>query len=572
MKSYNIHKNRKKLSSEEIESFKDFGALMNKFEAEKPQSNSVRSGIKSKWIIYTATISTTLIIAGVIWHLLTSTSEIPATSPESMGKELPEYPSYVNPPMEGMDIPYQTVAIAPGKDNSVKFDNGVTVAVPAQSIIDEKGNAMSDTVILKFREFTNPAEIFLAGIPMEYDSAGTKYTFESAGMIELYAVDKAGNRLQVAPGKSINVSIKSANADPDFNLYSLDTVGRNWKYEGRDIKITDTSKDKRKQQQKSKSVEQTVMLPQEVAIVEVEEIKEPVKPIKMDETKKHFTIQVDEKAFPELTVYKNMQFEVDESYVKFVESDGDITWSGVKIEKSPIEMMYMVTFSNPTQKKTYRAKPVLKDLDYQAAMKKYDADYSFYQQKLTERKAEEERLRKERLAEQKRIEEVRLAQQKDLEKRREEIRKQQEEQIKAYNEANKDLITERKISREFSINRFGFWNCDQVWTKSRTKKMLSAALYNDTLITRTHVYIANFTQNILINFYQNFNNYIFPGEDYVIWSVSKDNKIVYITKERAEKVEPDKHGKYTLDLVELEQKLEKPEDFVSLFKNGFKNN
>lgn len=42
-------------------------------------------------------------------------------------------------------------------------------------------------VKITYREFADPIDFFVSGIPMEYDSAGRKYNFESSGMCEINA-------------------------------------------------------------------------------------------------------------------------------------------------------------------------------------------------------------------------------------------------------------------------------------------------------------------------------------------------------------------------------------------------
>ena len=50
---------------------------------------------------------------------------------------------------------------------------------------------------INFQEYHTEAEVILSGIPMQYDSAGTKYTLETDGMFKLSGKQK-GSRVEIA--------------------------------------------------------------------------------------------------------------------------------------------------------------------------------------------------------------------------------------------------------------------------------------------------------------------------------------------------------------------------------------
>ena len=41
---------------------------------------------------------------------------------------------------------------------------------------------------MKYREYLDQKDVFLSGIPMNYDSADVRYNFESGGMFEMNAI------------------------------------------------------------------------------------------------------------------------------------------------------------------------------------------------------------------------------------------------------------------------------------------------------------------------------------------------------------------------------------------------
>ena len=78
---------------------------------------------------------------------------------------------------------------------------------------------ISTSVDLKFRMFSNPLEIYLAGIPMNFTNEnGEELVFESAGMFKINASNN-GKAVLVNPNSKIKVDAVSFSDDPKFNLY-----------------------------------------------------------------------------------------------------------------------------------------------------------------------------------------------------------------------------------------------------------------------------------------------------------------------------------------------------------------
>ncbi|MGC6531713.1 MAG: hypothetical protein ACON34_01805, partial [Flavobacteriales bacterium] len=92
--------------------------------------------------------------------------------------------------------------------------------VPAGCLVDADGNPITGEVDLDYREFRNKADLFLSGIPMEYDSAGTAYTFESAGMFELRG-QQNGQEVFIANNRNLTVEMEQLQASTEFSQYVL---------------------------------------------------------------------------------------------------------------------------------------------------------------------------------------------------------------------------------------------------------------------------------------------------------------------------------------------------------------
>ena len=89
------------------------------------------------------------------------------------------------------------------------------------------------TIDIRFTEYKDVADQIISGIPMTYDSAGTKYMFSSAGMVEIrgFMGDSAVN---LNPEKPIEIEMKSDYSSTEYNFYCLDEKKKKWDYLGKD--------------------------------------------------------------------------------------------------------------------------------------------------------------------------------------------------------------------------------------------------------------------------------------------------------------------------------------------------
>ena len=93
---------------------------------------------------------------------------------------------------------------------------------------------------MRFRSFSNPVEIFLSGLPMEYTSNGEDKVFESAGMVEILA-NADGKEVFTNPNSKIEVDFLSLDASNEFNVYTLDTLSGQWQEQGKDLVTVEKS-------------------------------------------------------------------------------------------------------------------------------------------------------------------------------------------------------------------------------------------------------------------------------------------------------------------------------------------
>lgn len=372
-----------------------------------------------------------------------------------------EAKSCIDPPLEGVNIPYTIYKVDAESGGVFDFKTGSKFTVPATAFVDENGKPVKGEVELRYREFHDVVDFFVAGIPMTYDSAGVRYHFESAGMMEMQGYQN-GKQVNMASGKSINIELASNYKGTEYNLYQLDTMKNNWSCLGKDKVMEKVAAkfERKKDTAAIVSVKQTPAYKTiETKKVEIQKEKEtkiaalakvaakPIQPAEANKDKFTFNLDVDPKEFPELAVFKGLLFEVGSENKNFNKSMYDITWDEAIIKEGNKKgENYSLTLKKGSKKYDLVVYPVFEGKNYETAMKDYQVKFGKYNTVLEKRKVEEKRFEEEY--------QVKLA---ALKKQQEQIElKWKEEQAKQFASAE----TEQKVKRMFAINKFGVYNCD----------------------------------------------------------------------------------------------------------------
>ena len=185
-----------------------------------------------------------------------------------------------NPPLPELDIPYQKFEIDPSQPNVLFSKMGAKINIPSDAFLDKDGNVIKGKVEVSFREFYNPLDFYLAGIPMNYNDNGVDKVLESGGMVELIAKSNKAE-LFVNPSSKINVDLFSWTKSKDFNLYDLDKTTGKWIEKGKDS----------------------------ISVFNKNKVYPPVPPMPIIATENAFKIADDTKMFPEIEGYKDVLFE-----------------------------------------------------------------------------------------------------------------------------------------------------------------------------------------------------------------------------------------------------------------------
>lgn len=439
----------------------------------------------------------------------------------------------VKPPIESLDVPSVSYLVNADKDTLIRTKSGSQIKISANSFVDEKGNSIKGKVEIKYREFHDVIDIFLSGIPMKYDSSGTEYHFESAGMFEIHGFQD-NKEVFINETSPINILLASKQEGERFNIYKLNDKNGDWSYIGKDTAgnvedhaftetklLPDLAEDLAKEIREEKS--KTDLLAKE----------KPVEPVIATPMSQNLKIEVDEIEFPELALYKNLLFEIDKNDKTYKSELSKITWDAASVKKGKEKGTYILAFIKGKTEYSFLTRPVVSEKDYPKAVEVYNKKFDEYEKALVKRKEDEAQKERELKAEYDKLNAERLAELAEVQQR---MASESAQQM-ATN------VTTDIIYRSFMVSSFGIWNSD--CPQNMPKGLMVSATFTDKngkQLSFNTLYLVEKGKNAaysLTNY--DFSRFQFnPESENLLLGVTKDNKIA----------------------------LFKPEDFASLGKIG----
>lgn len=571
-----VNINRPEISADEINRRRDFDSVL---------KNSTGAGgkpfFKNPWFLSGVVAVTVAVVTGVLLLNRNETGQVAsqnttqASDADTAGLaafyKAEEAKSCIAPPIAGLDIPYTSYKVNPGKGGTFDFKTGSTFTVPQNAFVDENGKPVKGEVELRYREFHDAADFFVAGIPMTYDSAGVKYQFESAGMIEMLAYQD-GKPVNMAPGKTIRIEMASEQEGTQYNLYELDTLKNNWSCLGKDkVVAPGESKKGGKPDLQNDLASKAEALPEykaleskkEVALEEKETkiaalpklAPEPKKPVKVNKDKYTVNIDINLADFPEFTTFKNVQWELgaENKMTSGMWTDLNKTeWEDATIKEGTKKgENYYLSLKKGTKKiSNLVVNPVFEGKNYETAMADFQDKFSKYASALDKRKEEERR-----------IEEKYLADVAALKKQQEALAAEWKRKAE---EQESNLSTEQKVMRSFTISKFGVFNCDNpsVYPKGMT---CSVALVNekDKPLRCYDIYLVDKKINGLFTYYKNpvatfsFN----PNSSNLLWTV-ENGVLYYISQDQFMEL---RSGSHSVRMTRVDRKFETVDDMKAFF-------
>jgi hypothetical protein len=420
---------------------------------------------------------------------------------------------FINPPIKGADVPYEEYDVDAAKGDTIVYPSGSIILFPPNAFVDEAGRPVTGNVQVKYREFKDPIDFFLAGIPMSYDSAGVAYQFESSGMFDIRAF-KDDKPVFVNKERKPEVNLASKNKSDKHSLYFLDTVQGKWLNKG-GMQITERRSTKKTNRAST--------------VIATEELPEPVKPLKADNKSPVLKIEVDPSSFKEFAIYKNLKFQVDESKTRFNTKDSEEEWNNLELLKGSQPGTYLAKFSNAGKTVTYAVKPVFTGSDYDNAVKAFENEYAVYKKQAQVRAAKDKALREKYTKDSIENDQL-IIKNKELERLNATIAKKNR-QTEVVNREGRQLYlsleTLGDVYRTVGVENFGVWNCDLA---VRPNANYVRATYKDEKGNIVQLsYVASIVKGLNSIFRTNSNEVsIIPGADHMILGVC-NNQIAYLT-------------------------------------------
>lgn len=358
----------------------------------------------------------------------------------------------IKAPYKIWDVKYQKFHVNADSTSVIIMPTGTKFTIPPHSLVDANGNIIKGNVQIVCREFFDPVDIALAGVPMTYDSAGKQYQLETAGMFEIKGYYQ-GKPIHLSEGKTIKVSQASL-GDDTYNTYYLDTVAGKWTYKGRPVSrrvgVNSGNDSKTGSKIKVEGVSEvsdrrinTKKFTSRLSDREFPSMHAQMpKPKLRDIKNQGFKVPVDTLLFPELAGLKNMIFEIAPGQPKIPNNK----WVKMYIKRGNMASAYTLVLVKGKSEYPYSAYPAFaQGEDYDNAMEVYKQYYQdiLLQQGNTDSMT---RISRNRALEGALIIEA---------KRKERVNAGQPTVVTG-------RINDVEVWREFSISNFGMWNCDKM--------------------------------------------------------------------------------------------------------------
>jgi hypothetical protein len=413
-----------------------------------------------------------------------------------------------NPPIPELDIPYQKFKINPDSSVVLHSKYGTEIKIPSDAFLDENGNAIGDKVDLTFREFYNPLDFYLAGIPMDYEENGIVKAFESAGMVELNAKSN-GKPVFVNPKNKIVMNLNSWTDQTNFNLYDLDPKSGKWVERNKDIVKSDSMK---------KELDSFPIIPE----------------LPRKQSSFSFDIKDDTKSHPEISEYENVMFEPVDNLKCGASDATDIKIKSLK--NGTYELTFIVKIETEIihESKCICFLAFKEGKDYNRALKQYKKKYA------------------------------------SMLNKREKMKKEIEKKWKTYDDIVniyrkndfKKLNGVDKVTRTLEINNFGFTNCDRPTSYPQGNEI--EPIYTDedgNIITIKNVVLVEMETNALFRF-ENIIKYNHNKKN-MLWGITSDGKLAYL-KAPDFKLIVDMVSKQKIKMHIHNEKLESHEDIMKV--------
>lgn len=131
----------------------------------------------------------------------------------------------IKQPIPGININDTTFGFSSSQKANFTYKSGTTLSIDRNAFVTQSGEKYSGNVKLFYREFRNPVEIMLSGIPMTNNVNGKEQIFKSGGMYEINAFDASNKALNLVSDTSIKINFALTDTSQNFQFFSLNNDG-----------------------------------------------------------------------------------------------------------------------------------------------------------------------------------------------------------------------------------------------------------------------------------------------------------------------------------------------------------
>lgn len=131
----------------------------------------------------------------------------------------------IKQPLPGVKINDTIYTINSENKNSFNYKSGSQISIDKNAFETLDGKLYNGNVTVFYREFRNPVEIMLSGIPMTNKIDGETQLFKSGGMYQITAFSDVNKPLQTKSDSSIKIKFAMTDTSNSFQFFSLNNNG-----------------------------------------------------------------------------------------------------------------------------------------------------------------------------------------------------------------------------------------------------------------------------------------------------------------------------------------------------------
>ena len=146
----------------------------------------------------------------------------------------------IKQPIPGININDTVFSFNPSQKTDFTYKSGSKLSIDRNAFVTQTGENYTGSVKLFYREFRNPVEIMLSGIPMTNTVNGETQVFKSGGMYEINAYDIGNQPLKLVSDTSIKINFALTDTSQNFQFFSLNNNGT-WATLTNSITVTPSS-------------------------------------------------------------------------------------------------------------------------------------------------------------------------------------------------------------------------------------------------------------------------------------------------------------------------------------------